>query len=204
MTGSICGAGAGLPPKPVTTSGVVDTGVDPQLGTELTVVEGVPPNPPPPKLLALFPPSGALPNPVVGAGEPKPPGVVPNPVAGAPNAVAPLGDVLNPPFDNPPLLGVGLGGRSHPEFAAFKAAACASLSPFDNMIPDNVPVKNVAIGIISSKNFWSIGLIALSGCVTNIKEYSTTNTIPVNVNARQIPIKNFNRAINCSSVYRTG
>jgi hypothetical protein len=34
---------------------------------------------------------------------------------------------------------------------------------------DSVPVKNVAIGIINSKNFWSIGEIAFSGCVTKIK-----------------------------------
>ena len=57
------------------------------------------------------------------------------------------------PFDEPPLVGVGLGGRSQPEFADFNAAACASLSPPANMIPDNVPVKNVAIGTINSKNF---------------------------------------------------
>ena len=52
--------------------------------------------------------------------------------------------------------GVGL-------FAASNAFACKSLSPPANMIPDNVPVKNVAIGIIISKNFWSIGLIAFNG-----------------------------------------
>jgi hypothetical protein len=69
------------------------------------------------------------------------------------------------------------------------------------MIPDRVPVKNVAIGIINSKNFWSIGLIAFNGCVTKMIEYRTTNTMPVSVRAKQIPIKNFNLAINWSSVY---
>jgi hypothetical protein len=82
----------------------------------------------------------------------------------------------------------------------------ASLSSLDvpaNMMPDRVPVKNVAIGTINSKNFWSIGEIAFSGCVTKIKEYNTTNTIPNSVNVKQIPIKNFRRAISCSSVYIT-
>jgi hypothetical protein len=133
--------------------------------------------------------------------------VAPNPADGAPNAEAPLGSVLNddpnPPLDGPPegAVGVELGGLDHPALAAVNACFCASLSPgLANMIPLSVPVKNVAIGIINSKNFWSIGLIALSGCVTNIKEYRTTNTIPNNVNDRQMPIKNFSRAISCSSV----
>ena len=201
MIGSSCGAGAGLPPNPTTTSAVVvATGVAPQLGAGSTAVEGVLPNPP-----------------GVGtaAAAPNPPG------AGVPNVDEPNagGVTVEPTFPNPPnvcepnefvttgALGVGLvgvGGILQPLFAASNAARCASLSPFDNIIPDNVPVKNVAIGIINSKNFWSIGLMALSGCVTNIKEYNTTNTIPVNVNAKQIPIKNFNRAINCSSVYKIG
>ncbi len=159
-------------------------------------IEGAPPNPPPPK------PAGA----VVAAGAPKPPAVALNPVEGAPNAEAPLGGVLNddpnPPLDDPPVdVGVELGGLDHPALAAVSACFCASLSPgLANMIPLSVPVKNVAIGIINSKNFWSIGLIALRGCVTNIKEYRTTNTIPNNVNDRQMPIKNFSRAISCSSV----
>jgi hypothetical protein len=97
--------------------------------------------------------------------------------------------------------GVGAGGLFHPEFAACSAAFCASLSLPANIIPDRVPVKNVAIGTINSKNFWSIGEIALSGCVTKISEYNTTNTIPTKVNDKQTPIKNLRRAINCSSVY---
>ena len=55
-------------------------------------------------------------------------------------------------------------------FAASNAFARNSLSLPANMIPDRVPVKNVAIGIINSKNFWSIGEIAFNGCVTKIIE----------------------------------
>ena len=36
--------------------------------------------------------------------------------------------------------------------------------------------------------------------LTNMIEYKTTNTMPVNVNARQIPIKKRSLAISCSSV----
>lgn len=119
MTGSTCGAGAGLPPNPVTTSAVVATGVVPQLGVVSTdAVEGVLPNPP-----------------GVGtaAAAPNPPGVgVPN--AGAPNAG---GVTVEPTFPNPPngcepnelvtagALGGGLTGavgRSQPLFAASNAA----------------------------------------------------------------------------------
>jgi len=91
------------------------------------------------------------------------------------------------------LTGVGL-------VAASSAFILASLSFPANIIPDNVPVKNVAIGIINSKNFWSIGEMALRGCVTKMIEYKTTNTIPVNVKARQIPMKKRRRAISWSSV----
>ena len=110
MTGSTCGAGAGLPPKPVITAGVVETGVG------LPVVEDALPNPP-----------------GVGtaAAAPNPPG------AGVPNVDEPNagGVTVEPTFPNPPngcepnefvTAGVGLagvGGRSHPEFADFKAAA---------------------------------------------------------------------------------
>ena len=55
-------------------------------------------------------------------------------------------------------------------FAASNAFARNSLSLPANMIPLSVPVKNVAIGIINSKNFWSIGEIAFNGCVTNMIE----------------------------------
>ena len=68
-------------------------------------------------------------------------------------------------------LGVDGGGETGVcLFAASNAFACKSLSPPANMIPDNVPVKNVAIGIIISKNFWSIGLIAFNGCVIKMIE----------------------------------
>ena len=110
---------------------------------------GVLPKPPPLK------PAGA----VVAAGAPKPPDAAPNPADDAPNAEAPLGGVLNddpnPPLDGPPdgAVGVGLGGLDQPAFAAVNACFCASLSPPANIIPLSVPVKNVAIGTISSKNF---------------------------------------------------
>ena len=164
---------------------------NPVLLPTLVVVADVLPNPLPPKPL------------VVGAEEPNPPDAAPNPAEDELGVVNPLDDKLNPPLDDPPG-GVGVGGLSHPLFAASNACFCASGLLPASIMPDNVPVRNVAIGIISSKNLESIGLIAFNGCVTNIKEYSTTNTIPNNVNARQMPIKNFKRAINCSSVYKIG
>ena len=45
-----------------------------------------------------------------------------------------------------------------------------------------------------------MGEIAFSGWVTKIMLYSTTNTIPVKVNAKQIPIKKRNLDMSCSSV----
>ena len=98
---------------------------------------------------------------------------------------------------------IGVGGLSQPLLAAVNACFAASLSLPANMIPESVPVKNVAIGTINSKNFWSIGEMAFKGCVTKINEYNTTNTIPNRVSDKQTPIKNFRRAINCSSVYIT-
>ena len=85
MIGSSCGAGAGLPPNPTTTSAVVvATGVAPQLGAGSTAVV-----------------VGALPNPPgVGTAEgvPNPPG------AGVPNADEPNagGVTVEPTFPNPP------------------------------------------------------------------------------------------------------
>ena len=64
----------------------------------------------------------------------------------------------------------GVGGLSQPLFAAANACFCASGSLPASIMPDKVPVKKVAIGIINSKNFWSIGEIAFSGCVTKIIE----------------------------------
>ena len=58
---------------------------------------------------------------------------------------------------------VGAGETGGGLFAASSAFARKSLSLPANIIPDKVPVKNVAIGIINSKNFWSIGLIAFKG-----------------------------------------
>ncbi|NDC22871.1 MAG: hypothetical protein EB078_08545 [Proteobacteria bacterium] len=49
--------------------------------------------------------------------------------------------------------GVGAGDTGVGLLAASNAFAFKSLSPPANIIPDNVPVKNVAIGIINSKNF---------------------------------------------------
>jgi len=97
----------------------------------------------------------------------------------------------------------GVPGLLTPDAASI-ALPFKSLSPPANMIPERVPVKKVAIGIINSKNLESIGAIAFIGCVTKMREYNTTNTIPTSVSARQIPIKNFSLAINCSSVYMNG
>ena len=75
------------------------------------------------------------------------------------------------------LLGVNVEGAfgGGPEtvgglFAASSAFYLRSLSLPASMMPDRVPVKKVAIGIINSKNFWSIGEIAFNGCVTKIIE----------------------------------
>ena len=69
--------------------------------------------------------------------------------------------------EKPDVDGVGsfLGGGETTGglLAASNAFALRSLSLPANIIPDKVPVKNVAIGIINSKNFWSIGLIAFNG-----------------------------------------
>jgi len=97
----------------------------------------------------------------------------------------------------------GVPGLLTPDAASI-ALPLKSLSLPANMIPERVPVRKVAIGIINSKNLESIGAIAPIGCVTKMREYNTTNTIPTSVSARQIPIKNFNLAINCSSVYMNG
>ena len=78
-----------MPPNPVTTAGVDEIGVVPQLGAGATGVEGTPPNPPPPKLL-------------VGAGEPKPPGAAPNPAEGVLGAAKPLDGNCAPPLLAPP------------------------------------------------------------------------------------------------------
>ena len=116
------------------------------------------------------------------------------------------GNAIEP---NPPVLGapgMGLTGRAcgTAPAAASRALAFKSLSLPASMIPESVPVRNVAMGMISSKNFWSMGLMALSGCVTNMIEYSTTNTMPTKVKARQMPMKNLSRAMSCSSVYTKG
>ena len=65
---------------------------------------------------------------------------------------------LDPPIDalaeKPPDDGLGVDGLGDPPlFAASNAFILASLSPPANMIPGSVPVKNVAIGMINSKNF---------------------------------------------------
>ena len=70
-----------------------------------------------------------------------------------------LNPKLAPPIlplaEMPPLAGgvVGLGLTVGALLAASNAFALRSLSLPANMIPDNVPVKNVAIGMINSKNF---------------------------------------------------
>lgn len=82
-------------------------------------------------------------------------------LAGAGN---PVGAELGTGVKLGDTLGVDGGGETVVGlFAASSAFACKSLSPPANIIPDKVPVKNVAIGIIISKNFESIGLIAFNG-----------------------------------------
>ena len=81
------------------------------------------------------------------------------------------------------------------------ALARRSLSSPASMIPDSVPVRNVAMGIINSKNLLSTGLMPFIGCVTKIRLYSTTKTIPKSVSPSTIPIKNFNLALSSSVVY---
>ena len=86
------------------------------------------------KVLAVFPPNGAAPN----------DGLLKLAVAPPKLALA-----LNP-------LGLGVVGAGLTVgalLAASSALALKSLSPPANMIPLSVPVKNVAIGIINSKNF---------------------------------------------------
>lgn len=78
----------------------------------------------------------------------------------------------------------------------------ASLPVPASMMPLSVPVRNVAMGMISSKNLASMGLMAFKGCVTKIMEYSTTNTMPIKVRARQMPMKNLRRIMSSSSVKR--
>ena len=60
-------------------------------------------------------------------------------------------DAENPPPPSDGVLGAGLG--EPPLLAAFSASILASLSLPASIIPERVPVKNVAIGMISSKNF---------------------------------------------------
>jgi hypothetical protein len=105
--------------------------------------------------------------------------------------IPPVGELGDPPL---------VGGGADFE-AASMALARSSLSSPANMMPDSVPVKNVAMGMISSKNLLSTGLIPFMGCVTKIRLYRTTNTIPNKVSPSTIPIKNFNRALSSSVVY---
>ena len=85
-------------------------------------------------------------------------------------------------------------------FARLMPVMAASLPVPASMIPLRVPVRNVAMGMISSKNFESTGEMAFKGCVTNMMEYNTTNTMPIKVRARQMPMKNLSRIMSSSSV----
>jgi len=76
----------------------------------------------------------------------------------------------------------------------------ASLPVPANMIPLKVPVKKVAMGMISSKNLLSTGLMALSGWVTNMMLYSTVNTMPTRVTAKQAPMNTLRRIMSSSSL----
>ena len=100
------------------------------------------------------------PKPVAGAGvvsklEPNPP------VVGAGAGKPDVEGMLDEKDDAGSLFGAGETGVGL--LAASSAFPLRSLSLPANIIPDSVPVKNVAIGIINSKNFWSIGEIAFSG-----------------------------------------
>ena len=64
---------------------------------------------------------------------------------------------------------LGLAGVLAPE-AASMALAFKSLSFPASMIPLKIPVRNVLMGTSISKNFWSMGEMALSGWVTNMME----------------------------------
>ena len=64
---------------------------------------------------------------------------------------------------------LGLAGVLAPA-AASMALAFKSLSLPASMMPLKMPVRNVDMGTSISKNFWSIGEMALSGCVTNMIE----------------------------------
>ena len=100
------------------------------------------------------------PKPVAGAGvvsklEPNPP------VVGAGAGKPDVEGMLDEKDAAGSLFGAGETGVGL--LAASSAFPLRSLSLPANIIPDSVPVKNVAIGIINSKNFWSIGEIAFSG-----------------------------------------
>ena len=87
--------------------------------------------------------------------------------AGVPNGeLSALGaaDLLNPKF-----IGAGGAEGGGGLLAASNALARRSLSSPANMMPDRVPVKNVAMGMINSKNLLSTGLIPFMGCVTNMR-----------------------------------
>jgi hypothetical protein len=98
---------------------------------------------------------------VIGAAGADPKGLA---AAGADSNVVEAVGALKLAFNPPklaeaekPLLGNGEGlpllGGGADLLAASNALALKSLSPPANIIPDNVPVKNVAIGMINSKNF---------------------------------------------------
>ena len=89
-------------------------------------------------------------------------GAVAIPAAGVGAGVNPPAGLLKLIFAPPKLalalnpLGAGVVGAGLTVgalLAASSALALKSLSPPANIIPLNVPVKNVAIGIINSKNF---------------------------------------------------
>lgn len=64
---------------------------------------------------------------------------------------------------------LGLAGVLAPA-AASMALAFNSLSLPASMMPLKIPVRKVLMGTSISKNFWSMGEMALSGCVTNMIE----------------------------------
>ena len=109
--------------------------------------------------------TGAAPNPGAATGEPK-------------DGDTALGAAVRLKL---PELGTTLADVGKPDrpavdggtdlVAASMALARSSLSSPANMIPLSVPVRNVAMGMMSWKNLLSTGLMPFMGWVTNETEY---------------------------------
>ena len=101
------------------------------------------------------------PKPATGVGVASKP--EPNPLVGVGAEKLDAAGTLDEKVELEDEAGAGAGETGVGLLAASSAFPLRSLSLPANIMPDNVPVKNVAIGIINSKNFWSIGDIAFNG-----------------------------------------